>query len=300
MARSFENIYQIAPEAAVNRLTAFRESHIPRTMEKEGMMYRVWDLGSGERAMVFVPSGMGHGEIWFPYLANLCADVRCIAFSLPECKTMQDFARQIHSLLTEDLGVKEVILVGSAIGGLITQTYLRMYPHEVVGQVLCTCGAPCKELPDEECVRWTSRKGMVLRYKFMPFETMRQQMGYQTFHTMCPEDMQESMTFWRAFISETYEHYVYKKQYVNLNCVALSKIYKEKPFAIGDMEGWDGKTLILESSGDQYYGEQERELLRKLYPGARVEDIGDIGQFAMMAHEGRLIGHMRTFVRGLK
>ena len=300
MARSFEEIYQIAPEPAVRRLLAFREKYPFRIIEKEGMIYHVWDTGNGygERAMVFLPSGMGHGEIWFPYLMDLGRDIRCIAFSLPECKHMQDFARQIHAIL-EDMGVKEIILVSTAIGGLIGQMFVRVYPLDTIGQVLCTCGAPCKELPDEDCLRWTARKGMALRYKLTPFEPMRQSMGYQTFHQMCPEELQDSMTFWRAFISETYEHYVYKKQYINLNCVALPEIYAKKPFEIGDMDDWKGKTLILESSGDQYYGQRERKLLKKLYPGAQVEEIGDMGQFALMARESEIIARLREFIGSL-
>ena len=50
MPRSFDDIYQIAPPAAVKRLTAFRETHPCRTYEKEGMLYRVWDLGQGEES----------------------------------------------------------------------------------------------------------------------------------------------------------------------------------------------------------------------------------------------------------
>ena len=58
MARSFEEIYQIAPEPAVRRLLAFREKYPFRIIEKEGMIYHVWDTGNGygERAMVFLPS----------------------------------------------------------------------------------------------------------------------------------------------------------------------------------------------------------------------------------------------------
>ena len=57
MARSFEEIYQIAPEPAVRRLLAFREKYPFRIIEKEGMIYHVWDTGHGygERAMVFLP-----------------------------------------------------------------------------------------------------------------------------------------------------------------------------------------------------------------------------------------------------
>ena len=299
MARSFEDIYQIAPQSGVRRLLGFREAHPPRTMEKEGLIWRVWDLGQGETAMVFVPSGMGHGEVWFPYLQDLCVDMRCIAVSLPECKTMEAYARGLHKLLTEDLGVKKVVLVGTAIGGMITQTYLRMYRGEVEAQILITCGAPCKELPDADCKRWAERKKLIPRYTFMPFDLMRQQMGYQTFDVMCPEEYQDGMSFWRAFISETYEYYVYKKQYINLNCRALPDIYAKKPFYIGDMDGWQGKTLIMESEGDSYYKEGERELLKKLYPGARVEDIGFMGQFAIMAREKENISLMREFIRSL-
>ena len=299
MARSFEDIYQIAPLPAVRRLTGFREAHPARTMEKNGLIWRVWDLGQGERALVFIPSGMGHGEVFFPYMQDLCVDMRCIAVSLPACRTMEEYARRLHALLTEELGVKQAILVACGIGGLISQTYLRLYRDEVPAQVLITCGAPCRELPDEDCQRWTVRRKLVLRYTIAPFEPMRQQMGYQTFDTMCPEELQEGMQFWRAFISETYEHYVYKKQFVLLNCRALPDIYEKKPFFAGDMAGWTGKTLIMESEGDHYYKERERALLKDLYPGAQVEDIGPLGQFALMAREKENIALIRDFLRSL-
>ena len=81
MPRSFDDIYQIAPPAAVKRLTAFRETHPCRTYEKEGMLYRVWDLGQGEDAVLFLPSGMGNGEIYFPYLLEMSRRRRCITMS---------------------------------------------------------------------------------------------------------------------------------------------------------------------------------------------------------------------------
>ena len=53
------------------------------------------------------------------------------------------------------------------------------------------------------------------------------------------------------------------------------------------------------SSGDQYYGQRERELLKKLYPGAQVEEIGDMGQFALMARESEIIARLREFIGSL-
>ena len=299
MIRSFDDIYALAPESSTARLKGFRDAHPSRTISKEKMLYRLWDIGEGSTAMVFLPGGMGNGEMWFPYLNDLSLDMRCIAFSLPECKKMEDFARQIHRILTENLDVEKVLLVSNGIGGLIGQTYVRMYKDEVIGQILLTCGAPVKGLTSDITERWTSRTRLALRYKFSPFDAMRRQLGYQAFHNMCPEELQEGMAFWRSYISETYEVMVYKKQFINLNCVALPDIYKRLPFEIGDMKDWTGKTLILESEGDQYYGEKERGLLKQLYPDPEVVNIGRLGQFSVMANELELISLMRTFVRKL-
>ena len=86
---------------------------------------------------------------------------------------------------------------------------------------------------------------------------------------------------------------------MSLNCRALPDIYEKKPFRVGDMEGWMGKTLIMESEGDHYYKERERALLKGLYPGAQVENIGPLGQFALMAREKENIALIRTFLRSL-
>ena len=60
--RSLDDIYQIAPPAAYNRLKGFRERVPPRSYEVEKNIYQVWDMGQGERAALFLPSGMGYGE----------------------------------------------------------------------------------------------------------------------------------------------------------------------------------------------------------------------------------------------
>lgn len=293
--RSVEDIYQIAPESALKRLLGFRERVPAQTHEIGKNLYPIWDMGRGERAAVFIPSGMGHGEVWFPYMVELSAQIRCVAISLAVQKTMEDYCRDIHELLAR-LGIKRAVLIAHAIGGLIAQMYVRMYPGEVESLVLCMSGAPAKGLSKEATLKWTERRKLVPSLTFSPFNTMKSNMAYKTFYSMCPPETEDSLLFWRAYITETYEHYVYKKQYINLNCRAIPDIYEKLPFEKGDLAAWPGKVLLFEAENDQYYPEEEKQLLKELYPNARVESIGNAGQLAMLAEERKAAQIMREFI----
>ncbi len=297
MQRSFEEIYQIAPPSAVNRLKGFRDRVPARTYEVEKKLYQVWDMGQGERAALFLPSGMGYGEIWFPYLMELSAVTRVIAISYPAEKSFESYCRQVHGLLIQ-LGVKKVILVAHAIGGLLAQLYVRMYPDEVEGLALCMTGAPAQGLSEAGRERWTHRRKNYWSYKMAPFDSMRQRMGYQTYYNMCPPELEENLVFWRAFISETYEYHIYKQQFIWINCLAIPEIYEKLPLKKGDLADWPGRVLILKAEKDQYYSEEEKALLESLYPNAKVETLSAAGQMALLADERRAVQLLRAFLTG--
>ncbi|MDR3086075.1 MAG: alpha/beta hydrolase [Christensenellaceae bacterium] len=298
-ARTFETIYQIAPEAAVKRLQGFRERVPARNIEIGKNIYPVWNIGEGERAAVFLPSGMGHGEVWFPYLTAIAPEIRVVALSLAVNKTIEGYCRDLHALF-ERLGLKKVVLIAQAIGGLIAQSYVRLYPNEVEGMALCMCGAPAQGLPKGIQQKWVERKKLASKLFFAPFKVMRQRMAYQTFHGMCPPELEDALSFWRAFIAETYEYAVYKKQYIALNCRAVPGIYARLPYAPGDLNGWKGKTLLLEAENDQYYPDEEKALLRALYPHAQLATLGKGGQLALLAEEREGSRILLDFLRGLR
>ena len=158
-------------------------------------------------------------------------------------------------------------------------------------------GAPAKGLDPQAREKWTKRKKLYWNYMLSPFDPLRRRMGYQTYYNMCPPEMEENLIFWRAFISETYEYHIYKKQFVYINCRALPDIYERLPFDKGDLDGWKGRVLILRAQRDQYYPASEQELLEQLYPNARVEELGPAGQMALLADERRAVSLMRSFLR---
>ncbi len=292
--RSLDTIYQIAPPAAYKRLQGFREAVPPRTYDVGKDMYRVWEIGSGSRAALFLPSGMGHGEIWFPYLTELSSSIRVIAISYPAKKTFEAYCQQIHELLRR-LEVEKVILVGHAIGGLLAQTYVRLYPDEVEGMVLCMTGAPAKGLNTEDRNKWYERRKMFKNYLLSPFDPLRARMAYRTYYNMCTPELEEELLFWRAFIAETYEYHIFKKQHMYLNLRAVPDLYRRLPFDQEDLKDWPGRVMILQAEKDQYYSENEKQRLRDLYPNAQVEELVAAGQMALLADERHAIGLMRDF-----
>ena len=290
MARSFEVIYSYAPKAAVSRLETFRARFPYRNMEHHGQIYRVWDVCDARNssfAAVYLPSGLGTGEIWFPYMLYNRMDVRSIALSLAADEDPLVLVRAWGELLKE-MGVQKCVLIGQSIGGLLAQIMAKEFPEMVLGLCLPTCGCPSETLSQEVRDTWQLRRKLKRRMSWRSFTTRdRLKMASEMFNAMCPEDYQESQAFWSAFIEETFDEYVYKDQYVAVNTQMVPNIYSNiflKPSDFSD----ELKVLILPSQGDRTFGEKERGELIKMFPQAQVSDIGRFGAFAMQIDEDRL------------
>ncbi len=281
--RELSLIYAGANPRMVGMLNAFRERTTAFSEVYRKRVYRTWSLGEGDEAVVFLPGGMAHGEVWFPQMLELRGIRRAVAFSLPECKSLEEAADGILFTLNQ-MGIGNIALVGYSLGGLIAQIILRKSPGRVVGAALCLTGAPSRDLPAAALERWKARRANAARMVFMNFNNAaRMAMADNAFHSNCPEGMETQLDFWRAFIEDTYCNHMYKKQYVNLNYVAQPDLYAQRPFAPGDMEGWKGRVSIMYSGEDKLYA-QEQDCLRALYPGAQLCDLGSGGQFAMLVN----------------
>lgn len=281
--REVELIYGGVNPRKVGELEAFRERSALYSEIHKKLVYRTWSLGEGEDAVVFLPGGMAHGEVWFPQMLDLRGTRRSIAFSLPECKSLDDAADGVLYTLGQ-MGVRRAVIVGYSLGGLIAQIMIRKQPSMIAGAALVLTGAPVRDLPDEICARWLLRRKQKLQTQLLNFNNAtRMAMAEHVFRSNCPEELEIPMDFWRAFIEDSYCNHIYLKQYVNLNYVAQPALYKERPFAPGDTASWKGEMTILYSEDDKLYS-KEYPYLFALYPDAKHVHLGDGGQFAMLVH----------------
>jgi pimeloyl-ACP methyl ester carboxylesterase len=297
MARSFEQIYAPAPKAAVGRLLAFRERCPSSYSEYGGRLYRTWDLNQGADGvpMVFLPSGLAHGEMWFPYMLELARYGRCIAFSYAEDEEPKALAQAYLEILS-GMGVDRFVLIAQSVGGLVAQVIAAQAPQRVAGLLLALSGCPGEALSAAQSQHWINRRKMARRLRWSRFSSgERLGLADNMFEALCPEEYQEAQTFWMGYIEEVFDAYMYKAQYAAINSALVPAIYEQFEFTAKDFQSIS-QVCIFESQGDKTFGEQERAVLRGVFPQAQVHDVGPHGQFTLMLHEGVCLPMVEKFI----
>ena len=304
MARSFEQIYAEAPKPAIGRLLAFRERYAPHYEEYGGKLYKTWDINEAqlpqgeERTIVFFPSAMGHGEIWFPYMLELRDKARVIAFSLADDEEPEALAAAFLQILS-NIGVDKMMIAANSVGGLLAQIMAAKEPDRVVALALMMTGCPAEDLDFATKQNWERRRKLKRRLRFQSYSPgHRLGMASSIFEATCPEQYKDSATFWMGYIEETFADAVYKAQHVAINADLVPNIYAKYEFTAEDFTR-DMPVLIMESQSDNLYSAKERACLKDVFPQARVEEMGDAGQFALQLHEQRATEILADFVKGV-
>lgn len=300
MARDFDQIYAEAPGAAVGRLTAFRERYPGRYGEARGRLYRVWDVcdGPSDEVYVFFPSGIGAGEIWFPYMLELRRRARCIAVSYAEDATAAEYCDAM-AIVLEELGVgpeQPITVFGMSVGGLVAQVFAQRERHRVKGLVLAFTGTSAVGLDEAQRQKWLLRRKLRWRMKFQNYGPMdKLGMASDMFKAVCPEPFRERQAFWSAYFEDSFDQYVYKAQHLAINTQLIPDIYDSHRFTQDDFDP-EMRVLVLESPGDKTYTEQERGVLGRVFPQAQVREIGPNGQFSMQIDEGLCLEAIEAFL----
>jgi pimeloyl-ACP methyl ester carboxylesterase len=297
MARSFEQIYADAPKAAVGRLLAFRERYIPKYEEHHGKLYRVWDVNEAKEpagTVVFLPSAMGHGEIWFPFMLEMRDQYRLIAISLADDEDPEELTGALLDILT-GFGVDEMIIASNSVGGLLAQIMAQKAPERVKGLALMMTGCPGEDLSPAIRQNWELRRKLRRRFRFQSYSPgQKLSMANNVFDSICPEKYRDNSTFWLGYIEETFAEAVYKSQHIAINTALVPNIYSNYRLTSGSFDD-SLAVLIAESDDDKLYSPEEKACLKALYPRAEVKDLGDGGQFALQLQESLVTEILSAF-----
>lgn len=297
MARSFEQIYMHAPKAAVGRLLAFRERYIPRYEEHSGKLYRVWDVNEAKDpagTVVFLPSAMGHGEIWFPFMLEMRDKYRLVAISLADDEDPEQLTNVLLDILSR-MEVDEMIIVANSVGGLLAQIMAQKAPERVKGLALMMTGCPGENLSPAIRQNWELRRKLRRRFRFQSYSPgQKLGMANNVFDSICPEKYKENSVFWLGYIEETFAEAVYKAQHIAINTALVPNIYSNYRLTAESFSD-TLSVLIAESGDDKLYSPEEKACLKALYPQAELVDLGDGGQFALQLHEGLVTETLSAF-----
>ena len=279
-------IYRDVPAEQHARLLSFRATHSPRQLRvgRRGPLWEYLACGYGAPYLLILPGGLRVAEAAFPLITALEPDFRVLAPSYPPARKLEPLLDGLAALLDAE-GAAQAIVLGMSYGGSIAQSFVRRYPQRVSRLVLSNTGVP----PTREEVR--TLPSLIAALHLLPYRLLRRLITplFSRFVFACDEQ-----AFWQAYVNELLTCRLHKSDVLSHFRVALD-LGRRYRFTPGDLAGWAGRVLILESEHD-LVPPAEQAALRALYPGAQVYTFHQGGHTPWLTRTEEYVGAIRAFL----
>lgn len=223
--------------------------------------------GGGARTVLLLGGALGIAEFGFPLIEALEREFRVIA---PDYPPLASAAATVDGLVrildAERLG--RVAVHGGSFGGLLAQVLARRAPGRVGALVLSHTSAP--QGPGAAAAMSLRMLGL------LPARAIRALLDRRLGQMMDAADPFYHEAF-RAGLARLAKRDLMAR-------LRLAADLQSSRFAAAELDGFSGRTLILESDDDPMIAEAARSALRDLHPGAEV-------------HQFHGTGHLSTILR---
>lgn len=251
---TFDKIYKNVPQEQKERLIRFRATHPVEYLNVAGTDWEYISCGQGEETLLFLTGALGQGENAFRHIQAFEPEYRAIAPSYAPVTTMAQLVDGIVSILDSE-NIRQTHVSGGSYGGIVAQCLVRLYPDRVDKLILSATSAPKPELGKkiEKALKFLS---------LLPAGLIR------TLFKLRFRKVLVGQEFLSAYIKEmlatlTKEDLV--ARYKVAADVALNYV-----FSPDDLQDWPGSILILRGEDDPLIKAPEQEVLKALYPQARI------------------------------
>ena len=102
--------------------------------------------------------------------------------------------------------------------------------------------------------------------------------------------------FWKAYLFEAVASGRLREVAIHQN-ECLMELAREPLFTAGDLKGWRGMVLIIDSDDDPAIPAKDRQLLRTTYPQAQVCTFRDAGHASSILKREEVVALLKDFVR---
>jgi len=260
---SFEDLSsKVDPDAAASLLT-FRQEHPLQQIEVDRVAWEYISFGQGDETILFLHGMTGAADIWWQQMVALSDRYRVISLTYPPVNSLDAMSRGVLAILEQE-GVTKVNVVGSSLGGYLTQYLVATYPEMTERAVFANTFPPNDLIAEKN-----KTIGAMLPYlpEWLVMNVLR--------------DSFEGDVYTASGNSELVLAYLLEQSYGRMNKAQVVGRFHcvVDPFTAPDLAALGIPVMIIEVDNDPLVEEILREQLRAAYPGATVHTLHAVGHF---------------------
>lgn len=272
----FSDIYLNEDETSTT-LAKFREEPT-QFIDVGDHKVEYYATGVGDTAILFLHGMGGSYDIWWQQIEYFKATHHIVSFTYPDVRTLKELSEVINSILEKEK-IKNVIAVGSSLGGYLAQYYVKNNENRVIKMSLGNTFPPNDENKSKNAT-------LVAIMKYMPDWLAINQIRKKYNNDVVPAA--ENSLLVKAFLNELLGDRVSKKAFISrYYCVTDT-------FTVHNT--LKTPIQIIESDNDPLVGENLRFLLKKTYPQASVVTLKNKGHFPYLNDSDSYNAILREFI----
>ena len=279
--KDFTELAAKVDPAVRQSLLDFRSDHPLQTVVVDGEDWEYVVFGEGEETILFLHGMTGAYDIWWQQMEALAPDYRVISVTYPPVDTLEGLSRGILAVLDAE-GVERTHIVGSSLGGYLTQYLVATHPERINKAVFGNT------FPPNDLYAAKNEKLI----KLLPF--LPEWLVLKTFRKNI-----EEVIYPASGHSELVLAYMLEQTYGRMSkaqIVARAKAVID-PFVPPRLEDQGVAVMIIEADNDPLVPETLREQLKQTYPSARVETLHDVGHFPYLNVPDAYTEFLRSFLK---
>jgi len=260
---SFSELFSRVDEETVQSLQNFRQEVPVKQLDVNGRPWEYVVVGEGPETILFLHGMTGASDIWWQQINALSPDYQVIALTYPPAAGLEAMANGVIAILDEEQ-VDEANVVGSSLGGYLTQYLVANYPERVKRAVFANTFPPNDIIAEKN-----KTVGSLL--PFLPEWVVMGVLEKSTEENIYPAAANSELV--RAYMLEQANGRMSKAQFLARFQSVID------PFTPPDPEQDGIPVMIIEADNDPLVEPVLREMLKETYPTAVVQTLHNVGHF---------------------
>ena len=284
-----DKYYRRVPAEKLEQLKRFRQDHQLKQVEVNGITWEYLSAGvPAWQALLVLPGALGTAASAWRLISLLEQErFHLVCPSYPaRLDTMSALADGVVGLMRIK-GIATTFVVGGAYGSMLAQVLTRRHPEIVTRLVLTHAYPPVAG-------RMKGLNTTLRLFRVAPMFLVRRILRLQMTGSL-PANPSAELLVVAAQIHETIDTRLTRQGALNIFWRMAD--FDRQQFKPVDLEGWQGKTLILFEEDDPTTPEKLREELLADYPGARVQVLSGGNKSKAMLELGEYVEVLKEFLR---